>query len=107
MPESFTCEIRAEEFGLFRAWSDCEGNGLTLTYSSSILNAEGECVASDTDKSLAPSGTAIQSADFCNLVIKATSSDTATECMRLKSFATLEANKLKIGLIATFLLLLL
>ena len=71
LPENFYCEIRALEFGDFTAWSECDGKGLTLNYTSyEWSNAERTvCNLNATDSPFEDVGSYLSNVNMCDLVI--------------------------------------
>jgi hypothetical protein len=79
LPPDFTCEIRAQEYGLFKAWSECEDLGLSLTYTSWARDSEGQCINNATDVALTKDQI-LGNEEMCELIITVSSSPEAQEC---------------------------
>jgi hypothetical protein len=91
LPPGYICEVRSKEYGIFQAWSDCIGNGLTLSYTSYEWN-QGECVKNATGYPMVVDQI-MGNEDVCEMVIKVTSNAEATDCMNFYAFSTREAMK--------------
>ena len=92
LPPGYTCQVRTDEYGLFQTGSECQGTGLSMTYTSYEWNTDGECVNNATDVSIAQ-GDVMGNEDICDMTITITSDAEATECMYFNTLATRESNR--------------